>query len=225
MLFPSLWLWKQVKGPLKSILNEKFSLLSGQFKSLLSSTIDDLIAALQEVYFSTDAWRHLADAKVEEVKGKKREVQYKVFPIAALEDSSKIKAALVARLLKNVPLDAARNKAGVGNEEWKRTLEAYSGTTLRFGLALAIRKMIRNELAIFSNEYVIDLAEAEPIKIKEIREGKTEFVAGYHELIVTFSKHSSKGFPTLGDATKFWKNRTDSSYTYKRGDYDGFKAT
>lgn len=225
MLAFVLWpLWKELKGPLKSVLGKKFSMLSGNLKGLLSSAIDDLVAAIQVAYFSTDIWRHLAEAEVEERKDQQRKFRYKIFPLTSLNEATKIRSALVDRLRKNVNLDAARTTAGISDDDWAKTLEIYAGSVLRFGLPIALKKMISNNLKIDSTDYVIDLAEAEPIKINEIRDGKNVPVAGYHKLVILFT-NSSTDSQRLKDATKIWKKRKDSSYAYKLSDYDGFKAS
>ena len=103
-------------------------------------------------------------------------------------------------------------------------METYAGIVLRFGLPIALKKMISNNMEINSTEYVIDLAEAEPIKINEIKDGKNVPVAGYHKMVILFTKYSSDDPHRLRDGTKIWKKRKDGSYAYKLGDYDGFKA-
>lgn len=60
MLEFALWpLWGLLKPRLKSLADKKFSVMGGQFKALLSSTLDDLIVAMQKNFFSTDTWKHL----------------------------------------------------------------------------------------------------------------------------------------------------------------------
>jgi hypothetical protein len=217
MLAFVLWpLWKQLKAPLKSALADKFSVVGGQFKLLLSSTVDDLITAIQSAFFSTDQWKHLADAEVEVRKGKKKSFSYKAFPITSLSESRKIKAALIQRLRQNVKLDAVRTEAGVGEKDWEKTLDAYAGEVLRLGLSIAMSKMIRNEMTIDSAQYVVDLAEAEAIKVQG--------VSGHHKLVVLFTKYSNDASSRLKEANKYWKKRGADDVKYSLGEYDGFKA-
>jgi hypothetical protein len=217
MLEFALWpLWKALKGPLKSTLNDKFSIVGGQFKALLSSTMDDLIAATQDAYWSTDLWKHLCKADVRKRKESADRFEYELFPLNSILESSKIRQALVSRLKKNVKLDAVRTEAGVSDPDWMKALDDYSGNLLRFGLPIAIKKMIRHELPLHSQTYLVSIAEAEAIKIDK--------TSGHHRLVILYQKSSSKGAPKLGEATKTWDSRNDDSYEYNLGDYDGFKA-
>jgi hypothetical protein len=212
-----LWpLWRQLKGPLKSLLSDKFSLVGGQLKGLLSSTIDDLIAAIQKSFFDTDTWRHLAEGEIRKKKGGQRLIRVKAFPLAAILEASKIRSALAARLKENIRLDAVRTEAGVADADWGRVVESYAGDVLRFALPIAIKKMIRHEMAFYLEHHVIDVAELEPIRIS----GK----AGLHRLVILYDKPYSEDSPTVAKATKIWKARMSGSYDYSMDDYDGFKA-
>jgi hypothetical protein len=216
----ALWpLWRILKGPLEGLLKDKFSLVGGQFKALLSSTVDDLVAALQEDFFATGTWKHLAAGKIQK-KGSDRYaatlLSVGVFPPDAIEASTKIRASLVDRLSKNVRLDALRTDAGIADQDWKNILDVYAKDVVRHALPFALRRMIKHELPLYLSSYVIDLAQLEPIRIK----GK----AGHHKLVVLYEQSTLGGKPTVSKAMKIWKRRTSSSYDYSLGDYDGFIA-
>jgi hypothetical protein len=119
-------------------------------------------------------------------------------------------------LRQNVNLDAVRTEAGVSDKDWDKTLEAYAGEVLRFGLSIALNKMLRNEMEISTSQYGVDLAEAEAIKVQG--------VSGHHKLVVLFTKYSSDGSSRLKEASKYWKKRRDDEVKYSLGEYDGFNA-
>jgi len=213
-----LWsLWGKLKGPLKSLLSEKFSIVGGQLKALLASTIDDLAGAVHQGFFATDTWRHFAKAEVGK-KGKQNVIELDLFPLGSITEATKIKDVLVTRLKKNVRLDAVRTEAGVADADWQKVLETYAADVQRLALPLAIKKMVRNEMPFYlEDNYVIDLAELEPIRIK----GN----AGHHTLVVLYSRPSYRGdAPSVAKAGKIWRHRTNDAYYYKLGEYDGFKA-
>ena len=218
MLELALWpLWRLLKGPLQVLLKDKFSLVGGQLKALLSSTIDDLVAAVQEQFFATDVWRHMAEGEIRKKGGSyvDKLISVAAFPPDAIINATKIRAALVQRLSENIRLDALRTDAGVTDQEWTKILNSYAQDVLRHAMPFALRRMIKYELALYSSHFMIDIAHLEPIRIK----GK----AGHHTLVVLYDKPSA-GKPSVSKAKKIWKHRTSSSYDYTLADYDGFEA-
>jgi hypothetical protein len=212
--------WGPVKQKLSPLLKEKSSVITRRFKDLLSATIDDLIKALQEKYFATDVWRHTAKAHLK----KKGDTSYSAtvltvaaFPIEAIIESKLLADGLAKRILENLPLDAIRTDARIEDAQWQSIVTEYASSIVRHGLPIALRRMISQELPIHSSEYVIDLAELEPLRVKG--------TAGHHTVVVLYEKPYSKDKPTVSQARKIWSNRTSGSYDREIGDYDGFKAT
>jgi hypothetical protein len=202
-------LWKLLKGPLKKILADRFSVLGGRFKGILSSTENDLIAVLKEQFFVPGFPSHFSYADIG--KRGKRAIRFDYFAIDALTGSSKLRDELAARLKDNVDLGAARTQAGINAADWDRIVQQYSEAVLQFGLPLAVKHLADDDTAFAIGYSVIDLAKGEPIRI--VKNGKQEDAT--RDLVVLYR---STGFspPSVSDAKKAWKKRHDSSYEYKR---------
>jgi hypothetical protein len=210
-------LWKLLEGPLKSLLKDKFSVLSGRFKALLSSTQNDLITAIESNFPSTGVSSHLTYAELTR-RSDDRKIQVHLFPADALAQSPTIKSSLMETLKKNVDLNAARVAAGINDEDWKKILQTYSGDVLRFGLPYAIETMSGSNKKPFSMGYhVIDLARGEAIKIQK---------RDVYKDVVVLYRQTGMTPPTVSEAKSFWKKRKDTTYRYERAEagYDGFTA-
>ncbi|MFO1440035.1 MAG: hypothetical protein U1F81_17050 [Verrucomicrobiaceae bacterium] len=217
MLEFALWpLWRLLKGPLQNILQARFSILGRQFKALLSSTVDDLIAALTNESFNTDIWRHAAEGTIRARKSSSRLLSIEAFPLEALQHSSHIKAALVVALRSNVRLDAQRNELNIPDAEWHKITEDYATDVLRLGLVFALRRMKRQEIPLYTSNVVLDIAEREPIRVR----GK----AGHHTLVILCRQPHLDSDLSLRKAARIWKAREDEEYQFELKEYDGFNA-
>ena len=215
VLYP---LWKALKRPLKSALDNNFSLLGGHFKALLSTTIDDLIWVLQNESFNTDVWRHYATGEIwDRNKGRSDGtiLSVKAFPPSAIAGAEGISSTLRQRIAQNVRLDALRSDIGITDGEWMEILASYSAEVVRHGLIFAFKRMLKHGLALDGSDYVIDVAQAEPIRVA----GQ----AGHHTLVILYRLPNS-GKPSVSKAKNIWKHRMKSSYLYELEEYDGFKA-
>jgi hypothetical protein len=208
------FLWRKLKGPLKKLLGKNFSRLSDQFKALCSSIVDDVASATQ-AGLPLEVIKHVAQGDIS--KGKETLIFIRALPLDAISNSSSIRKSLIERIKANVRLDAARTKSGIGNVEWNQILDSYAGNVLSIVLPDAIRKMSDNELPLYAGDYIIDLADSEPIRFAGTPED--------HQLIVLYLKIDDRKHPTVSQAKKIWKNRNSRSVTYTLGPYDGFKAT
>jgi hypothetical protein len=213
-------LWRILKGPLRAALKDKFSLIKGQLKGLLSTTINDLVDSLQSTYFATDVWKHEAKAEILSTKDSKQLLRVSFFPLSAIVTSSQIQAELIKHLGSNVPLEAARTTAQISDNDWKVILNNYAADILRHGLPIALQRMVDDEKALYLSHYVIDLPKKEPIIIKSTA-GQT---AGYHDLVVLYERSTYGDAPSVSKAKKTWGKRNSGGHSYKRDSYDGYVA-
>jgi hypothetical protein len=206
-------LWGLLKKPLKALLKDQYSQLGGKFKALLSSTQRDLIGAIQSQAWQTNIFLHATSARVGEANGDLSAVT--IFPVDAIERSSKIRDVLLKKLKEDVSLGAARNAAGIGDTDWDRILQSYCGDVLRLGMPYAVKQMISEGSDFCSDYAALDLAKNEPIK-----------VAGKDVLtdVIVLARRGNDA--ELHRARKNWARRNNKGYVYEREDkgYDGFKA-
>jgi hypothetical protein len=222
MLDLSLWpLWRALKAPLRIRLGKHYGSISRALKGLLSTTINDLVKTLQEEFYGTNTWEHLAKAKIRR-KGNYADgfgdqaMTVKVFPLFAIEESIRLHASLRKRIARNVKLDAMRTEAGIDDAAWNAILDAYVTDFIRQALPLALRRMIKKCVPFYRFCHPIDLATMEPIRIN----GK----AGHHTLVVLYDGPFSDDKPTVQKAARMWKERSSSQIDYTVSDYDGYTA-
>ena len=207
------WIWGMLKGPLKKLLGKKFSVVSKNFKVLNKSIIGDVIVATQKG-FPLEVIKDVASGDIS--KGQETLLFLQAIPLDAISSSSKIRKLLVERFKLNDELGKAQDKAGFSKQEWDRILDAYAGDVLRLLFPTAIREMSDNESPLYAGEYVIDLADAETIRIGGKPQSK--------QLIVLYGKIDDGKHPTISQAKKIWKNRNSHSVAYKLGPYEGAQA-
>ncbi len=139
-------LWKLLKGPLKKILADRFSVLGGRFKGILSSTESDLIAVLKEQFFVPGFPSHFSYADIGK-RGKKA-IRFDYFAVDALSGSSKLRDELAARLKNNIDLSAARTQAGINAADWDKIVQQYSEAVLSFGCLSQSRDLLMTILLL-----------------------------------------------------------------------------
>jgi len=213
-------LWKLLEGPLRKILADRFSVLGGRFKGILSTTENDLIAVFKEQFSTPGFSSHFSYADIGKRGGKSR-IRFHFFAVDALEGSSKINDALAARLKDNIDLGAARNQAGISDAEWDNMVQQYSDAVLHFGLSSAIKSIIDDKTAFALGYYVIDLAKGEPTRVVKNR-AKQDLS---RDLVVLY-RPVGMDPPSVSDAKKVWGKRHDSAYEYERAPtgYADFKV-
>jgi hypothetical protein len=188
--------------------------LSRLFKQLLSSTLDDMIDALNEQYKNTGIW--LNEARIQITKSNDAErfnapiLEAKAFPLGALKTSTCIKAALIKRLTENRTLGAHKTTLQISDDRWEQILSDYSAQLMGVGLRFALKRMIRQEKRL-SIYWILDITEREPIRML----GTDQF----QTLVVIKMENTHP--EDLTKARQIWRDRGNEKYKYIPTEYNG----
>jgi hypothetical protein len=221
-MFELFWLGlNPLWGQLKKVMGERFSgrwlALTGTFKSLLSTSINDLADSIQETVEENDLWKKWSTDEISLAKDDLEKVLVvKTVPVDAMRMTSAIAEKLKSKLNENVTLGATRNAARIDDKDWQSILHTYSEALLQYGILVALERIRDGDRQLFGS-LIVCIEKNEPYKVN----GRD----GFFDMVKLTSPLD--GDISVPKARKLWKRRKLAKYKLTQGHYvdSGYLST